>query len=598
MKKKMIIIVGSLICVCLIGAGIWFGITKMNKSQVKVFAVNDLAQGFMGNEMNLSGMILSDVSQDVHLTDKQIVEEVFVKEGDQVEVGDPLLSYDMTLVNIDLEMEKINKESIDIKIKGLKQEIQKIKDTQTVSKSTGGEDASKVSSQGEGHQAIPMNVKSPLVPLAQETPVIPQGPSDAQDPSGSGDAEKPEEPEDPKDTPGNPNDTQNPSDTEKINAVLYDALDENSIPYKGTGTKTDPFVFLCSAAPRAKGSFLNKLGGFGQEEGKTLPESFALLEVREDNVAEGLLLYAMLIDGRKVVDKTPADQWFDLLLGVEQKKIEEEEQGSFEEQLPEGDDPYLGDIISGDEIINGYTKEEKEKLIGQKEQEIKGLQLDSKESDLKIEKINNKLQNQTINSTIEGTVKSVGDPKKGEIDGSPFIQVISSEGLYVKGSVSELQLGEIKAGQHLSGTSMEGGSMFEAEIREISPYPTSNNYFGGQGNQNVSYYPFTAYIANGEGLKNQEYVNLFLNVENAQDMNALYIPKAFIREEDGKPYVYMADEKSKLKKQYISSGKTMYGYVTEIKSGITRDDKLAFPYGKGVKDGTKTKDASMDELYY
>ena len=103
MKKRLGLVIGGIAGVCVAAVGIWYGYGKMSKSTVKVYNVSDLAQGYWGDPMSLNGMISSDVSQDVHLTDKQIVEEVYVSEGDQVDVGDPLLSYDMTLVNIELE---------------------------------------------------------------------------------------------------------------------------------------------------------------------------------------------------------------------------------------------------------------------------------------------------------------------------------------------------------------------------------------------------------------------------------------------------------------------------------------------------------------
>ena len=58
--------------------------------------------------------------------DKQIVSKVYVQEGQEVKEGDPLLSYDMTLVNIDLEMEKLSKQQLEIKKKGLENELEKL----------------------------------------------------------------------------------------------------------------------------------------------------------------------------------------------------------------------------------------------------------------------------------------------------------------------------------------------------------------------------------------------------------------------------------------------------------------------------------------
>ena len=35
----------------------------------------------------------------------------------------------------------------------------------------------------------------------------------------------------------------------------------------------------------------------------------------------------------------------------------------------------------------------------------------------------------------------------------------------------------------------------------------------------------------------------------------------------------------------------------EISSGLTMEDKIAFPYGKKVKEGAKTEEGSMQDLY-
>jgi HlyD family secretion protein len=581
MKKRLIIIACIIAGVCVLGTGGWFGLQKLNKATVKVYSVSDLAQGYWGDPMNLNGMISSDVSQDVHLTDKQIVDEVFVSEGDQVDVGDPLLSYDMTLVNIELEVEKLNKESLEIQKKGTEQEIEKLKKQEPVAESSAGGGEKKGASKTAFQQEAEGGFTRLTAPLKEE--------------SQPGSGEEEQNPGDEKPTPEQPDPDEDPEkkdpskDKEEIKAA--DRIDENSKPYKGTGTKEDPYIYLCKENPILMGSFLNMLGGFGEEDTKTLPEKYAQLEIREGDTAEGLLLTALFLDGRKIVEKCVPEEEYQIRLSAVKSEEPQED--------PEGDDEFwdIGDEISGDDIIAGYTKEELEKAIQEKQKDMKKLELDIKESNLKIQKISSKLENQTIKSTIKGTVKAVGDPEKGEIDGKPFIQVVSSEGLYVRGSVSELMLDKVKPGQMLTGSSMETGTPFEAEIKEISPYPSSNNMFGGGGNSNVSYYPFTAYIAQAEGLKNQEYVSLQADVDTGASTDAIFLQKPFVRTEDGKSYVYCS-VKGRLKKQEIVTGKTVWGSLIEIKSGITQEDKLAFPYGKTVKENAKTKDASVDELYY
>ena len=53
-----------------------------------------------------------------------------------------------------------------------------------------------------------------------------------------------------------------------------------------------------------------------------------------------------------------------------------------------------------------------------------------------------------------------------------------------------------------------------------------------------------------------------------------------------------------LKKQKLSVGGNVNGgYSVLVTGGITRDDKIAFPYGDTVKEGAKTQEVSVDELY-
>ena len=56
------------------------------------------------------------------------------------------------------------------------------------------------------------------------------------------------------------------------------------------------------------------------------------------------------------------------------------------------------------------------------------------------------------------------------------------------------------------------------------------------------------------------------------------------------------DENEKLKKQEVTTGKTIYGSYIEIKTGLSEADYIAFPYGKGLKDGAHT--TVQTDIYY
>ena len=149
----------------------------------------------------------------------------------------------------------------------------------------------------------------------------------------------------------------------------------------------------------------------------------------------------------------------------------------------------------------------------------------------------------------------------------------------------------------ITATSWESGQTFTATIKEISKYPKSGDYYSGEGNPNASYYPFTAYIEDATGLRSGEGVELSMTVagDNTSGDNVIALQKAYIREENGRSYVYKADENNRLVKQYITTGKTVYGEAVIVKDGLSMDDRIAFPYGKTAKEGVAVTDS--DEAY-
>lgn len=86
---------------------------------------------------------------------------------------------------------------------------------------------------------------------------------------------------------------------------------------------------------------------------------------------------------------------------------------------------------------------------------------------------------------------------------------------------------------------------FDATITEISDYPVSGNSWG-EGNPNVSYYEYTAYIEDSSALRNGEAVDLSIST-NQSDGGGIFIEKAYVRSEDGKSYCMIADENNRLK---------------------------------------------------
>ena len=712
MKKKWIaafIAAGVL----LLGGVTVYAVKTSSQSTVKVVSVSNMSGGGGWSDNSLSGNITSDVSQNIYLADSQTVKKIYVKEGDTVKVGDDLLTYDMTLENLDLEMKKLEKQGIELNIEKAKREITKLKNTKP-SSDNGNEDPGLD---------------------------IPEDPG--------------EEPEDPSMEPEEP-------------AEAYQELTAEAEPYMGEGTVEEPYHFLCAADGAILGSFLNRMAEeqcffvieiregdvsngellktWGQKiteddfqvadtdrfqvnlEKETddsdgqLPEDLkavAVLEkgasayqgdgtekkpltylVKKDGIVKGSFFLERKEDGKyfrievreengdliKAWEQNGADGDFaadvkedgEYLVDLSKKQSGEtpgepaeptdpseptkpgenpeppepsnpEEKptepsvspeitpGENPEPTPEAGTPQetaeqgntvdgmstkknsaairyltvtsvMGNesrkVISTDTASDttgsgdagtsyGGTAAEIQQQIKDKEKEIRDYQLDIKEANLEIKDIQKKLNNQTIKSTLNGVVKTVGDPEKESNDGKPLIQVVSSEGLYVQGPVSESKMNKLKVGATLSGYSYDNGVSFTAEVREISPYPSDN----GQDGANASSYPFTAYIADASGLSNNSWAELTLLDEEDGQGDGIYLEKPFVRTENGQYYVMKDDGTGHLTKQIVQVGGIQYGSSYQITGGLSMDDKIAFPYGKDVKEGAKTEEGTLDDLY-
>lgn len=712
MKKKWIV---AFIAagVLLLGGVTVYAVKTSSQSTVKVVSVSDMSGGGGWSDNSLSGNITSDVSQNIYLADSQTVKKIHVKEGDTVKVGDDLLTYDMTLENLDLEMKKLEKQGIELNIEKAKREITKLKNTK------------------------------------------PSSDNDNEDPGF-------DIPEDPGEEP------ENPSMEPEEPTEAYQELTAEAEPYMGEGTVEEPYHFLCAADGAILGSFLNRMAEeqcffvievregdvsngellkiWGQKiteddfqvadtdrfqvnlEKETddsdgqLPEDLkaaAVLEkgasayqgdgtekkpltylVKKDGIVKGSFFLERKEDGKyfrievreengdliKAWEQNGADEDFasdvkedgEYLVDLSKKQsgetpgepaeptdpseptkpgespeppepsnpeekptkpsvLPEVTPGENSEPTPEAGNPqetaeqentvdgmstkknsaairYLtvtsvmgsgsrkvittdtgSDTTGSGDAGTSYggTAAEIQQQIKDKEKEIRDYQLDIKEANLEIKDIQKKLNNQTIKSTLNGVVKTVGDPEKESNDGKPLIQVVSSEGLYVQGTVSESQMNKLKVGATLSGYSYDNGVSFTAEVREISPYPSDN----GQDGANASSYPFTAYIADASGLSNNSWAELTLLDEGDGQGQGIYLEKPFVRTENGQYYVMKDDGTGHLTKQIVQVGGIQYGSSYQITGGLSMDDKITFPYGKDVREGAKTEEGTLDDLY-
>ena len=254
------------------------------------------------------------------------------------------------------------------------------------------------------------------------------------------------------------------------------------------------------------------------------------------------------------------------------------------------------DSSGGDD--NGYTAEELKAAISDKEDDIAQAKEDLHDAQISYKEAKAEVDKATVKAKLAGTVTTAYSKGTLPTDGSAAIVVKAADGMYVKTSISEMELDSVKVGGTIKCVSSDTGDEYTAEVKEISDFPTADSSNGGDvSNPNSSYYPIVAFIKDADGLSPGGSVEVSYSSKSmgTANENAVYLQKAYIRTEDKKSYVYLRDKKTKrLKKQYITIGKTMNGQYIEIVSGVTEDDNIAFPYGKNLREGVKTKISEDD----
>ena len=537
-----------------------------------VISVAELNSGYYGGTVSLNGYVTDEASQNVYLKENQKIEEIYVSPGDRVTKGQALAALDKESVRLQLEEEELKNQSLQLQIQKCRQDLAELEKGKIPSETI---------------------IKKEMTPVkgGKETSVC-------------------------------------------------SILDETSVPVTGKGTKKEPYLFLVKKECAVMGTFFNKMA--------QKPYWFRL-EVREEDRPEGKVVQAWNGDGsllkkwhpesRIMLENLEAvtelkDALKPVALPEEPTKPEETkpEESQPEETIPEeslpeeiisdGEFPEetLPDSWDGDwsdvwedggfhwEIGSGKESwieeptedpavmaEEIRQRKEEKNKELRGLELQIRQSDLNKQNLEKDLEQGTINSAVDGVVKYVNDPRSESVSSSdPMIQVVSQEGWYIMGECKETMLEFLKEGDRISGFSYESGMSFEVEIREISRFPsTETNHYD---NENVSYYPFIAYLENTEGLKKDEYAELTIpNGESGTD--GIYLNKAFIRREDGMDYVMKRGDDGTLMRQEVTLGRIVYGENYEILSGLDSEDYIAFPYGKHVKEGVKTEEQSANDFW-
>ena len=244
---------------------------------------------------------------------------------------------------------------------------------------------------------------------------------------------------------------------------------------------------------------------------------------------------------------------------------------------------------------SGMTAAEIAKLCREQEKKIKDLTADAVITQSEYNLMLREFSDGSIRATLDGVVVGLLTEEEARQNKLPMLKVSGGGGFYVRGSVSELEKDRLKIGQEVSINDWNTGMMYTGTVESIGDFPIQDEGWNGMGNPNASYYPFRVFIDGTADLQEGSYVSVTYSAAEAE--NGIYLENPFLRTDDGEPYVYVRGKNGRLEKRTVTTGKSLWGSYTEIRSGLTADDYVAFPYGKNVKPGAATVESDLSALY-
>ena len=562
--------------------GIKFYLSSSNT--IEVHSVSSLNTGYWDNPSTSTGLVSNSDTQSVLYDSSKTITQVFVKDGQQVSVGDPLLSYDLTTLQSAVDTSQLEVEKAQNAITLANHELKKLLNTTPVPDVTPEPD-------------IPDPAPAPLpdIPNQDGNGLYPYILSLSQAEKNftnykiyyaDTESEAPEKGPHEDDSLWKEERVKKTSDHTCWYWIEYTYIDgsnnvydtkdvveyysdQQQIPSENisiVGTKQNPYVFNLSEAQ-------------GFVYGKLFLDNANLNQYLRFDVYtnDGDLSSSWLVRCDKFAAKQSMNEG-DMYSVISHTK---EEQKYVEvEQKPSQDIPP------------GYTEIELAKAIRDKKQELKTLDLDLRKAQLSLSENKALLNDGVIRAKRNGVVRNVKKASDSLQDGNTFLEVAGGQGAYIKGNISELMLDQVKVGDTISAYCWTNGETFDAKIQSIDTVPSSSSNYNGSGNPNVSYYGFEAYAKDASKIQAGEYLELTFN-SNTDTTSSIWLSKAYVKQEGNKYYV-LKDNHGRLKKQYVTVGKIVWGDTMEIKDGLSDTDYIAFAYSKNAKEGVKTQKSSED----
>lgn len=617
-KKKIIIASTALVTAAALGAGIWFS-TQGSSEPVGVYPFENVGMTeYWGDNQESYGPVTTDKIQTVFLSQTQTVTEVLVAAGDTVKKGDILMRFDTTLSDLQLERKRLEMEKHKLTLQDAQTELWKIENMEPMvipdyfpepeepDLGTALSGAYQVSSNSLFDGSSPEkalicwirddgSISDSLLEAIRRQAETFQNQNALRDPSAASDipvqtteATEATTPETTETTVPETTEATVPVTTEvtvpETTESTVPETTEEAVPEttEATVPETTEETVPETTEETVPETTEETIPETTEPEPAEVEEYYVVIKATEGNMSLGARI---LWQGLHVTGSAESGfrfKFFDAFLVEDHMLVKTEE--------PEEDEGIPG-LIYG----SGFTAQQIYEMRKEQQAKIKELERNVKMAETEYKIMQAELKDGNIYSEIDGEVVSLLTEDEAKMNNQPMIKVSGGGGFYMKGSVSELEKDNLKIGQEVTINDWNTGMTYTGEVRTIGDFPDPNGYWNGMGNPNTSYFPFTVFIDGSADLQAGSYVSAMYSTSSGE--NGIYLENPFLRTEQGNSYVYVLGDNGRLEKRFVTVGKSLWGTYTEIISGLSAEDLIAFPYGKNVKDGAPAVESDISELY-
>ena len=453
-KRKRILIPVISILMLALGFGLWYFLSHRSAEPVNAYPFQYLGMTeYWGDSQESYGPVTTDKIQTIYLSETQTVTEVLVSEGDSVQKGDLLMTFDTTLSDLALERERLEVEKLKLKLQEAETQLKRIKAMKPMVIPEYNEEEDTNQNLGTALNGLyQISTQTTYDGSSQEIPLICWvGNSTA------------------------------------IDDTLFEAVRQKAEEYQSYNAQNSDTE--------------EDFGNYQEQQNTSVSRYYVVFKVTAQDMSLGnnLVWQGMAV--------TKASDTFSFKLF--------DASGVSDHMLVQmgGTPPVTPEIDFG----SGYTAAQIAEMRATQEKTIKDLQFQVKMAEANYKIKQTEATNGNVYAQIDGTVVSLLTEEEAQMNNQPFLKISGGGGFYVQGYVSELSKDDLKPGQEVTVNDWNTGMVHTGVIQSVGDYPSPNGSWSGMGNPNSSYYPFTVYVDESADLQEGRYVSVVYSSAEAQN---------------------------------------------------------------------------------